>query len=120
MYGTARPSLTLVYSGGTRGIVELEVLRHNEMALGGLLIQCFFDLIVGTRYASSSCSFLSVSRYSNQVSSTGGLVALGLTTMNWIVEECIENFEKLCDQAFTRRSGGSLSVIGAIVENYHH
>ena len=33
-----------------RGIVELEVLRHVEMALGGHLpIQSFFDLIVGTR-----------------------------------------------------------------------
>lgn len=40
--------------------------------------------------------------------------------MNWSVEECIENFEKLCGQAFTRRSGGSLPIIGAIVENYHH
>lgn len=36
-------------SGGIRGIVELEVLKHIEMALGGLPIQCFFDLIVGTR-----------------------------------------------------------------------
>lgn len=40
--------------------------------------------------------------------------------MNWSVEECIENFEKLCNQAFTRRSGGSLPIIGTIVENYHH
>lgn len=40
--------------------------------------------------------------------------------MNWSVEQCIENFEKLCNQAFTRRSGGSLPIIGAIVENYHH
>lgn len=40
--------------------------------------------------------------------------------MNWSVEECIENFEKLCDQAFTRRSGGSLPFIRNIVENYHH
>ena len=33
-----------------RGIVELEALRQIERALGGQLpIQCFFDLIVGTR-----------------------------------------------------------------------
>ena len=38
-------------SGGVRGIVELEVLRAIEKALGGNLpIQAFFDLIVGTRY----------------------------------------------------------------------
>ena len=32
-----------------RGIVELEILRQLEKALGGLSIQNFFDLIVGTR-----------------------------------------------------------------------
>lgn len=37
--------------GGVRGIVELEVLKAIERALGGdLPIQLFFDLIVGTRY----------------------------------------------------------------------
>lgn len=61
-----------------------------------------------------------ISSKSNKISSTGGLVALGLTNMNWSVEECIETFEKLCYQAFTRRSGGSLPIIGTIVENYHH
>ena len=38
------------YRGGIRGIVQLEILRQIEQALGGkLAIQCFFDLIVGTR-----------------------------------------------------------------------
>lgn len=33
-----------------RGIVELEVLRAVEQALGGKMpVQAFFDLIVGTR-----------------------------------------------------------------------
>jgi hypothetical protein len=33
-----------------RGIVELEVLRAVEQALGGKIqIQAFFDLIIGTR-----------------------------------------------------------------------
>lgn len=50
MCRAARQSLTLGYSGGIRGIVELEVLRRIEKALGDLPIQCFFDLIVGTRY----------------------------------------------------------------------
>ena len=40
----------LVRRGGIRGIVELEILRQIEKAMGGgLNIQCFFDLIVGTR-----------------------------------------------------------------------
>ena len=39
-----------VPSGGIRGIVELEILRQVEKAMGGrLAIQCFFELIVGTR-----------------------------------------------------------------------
>ncbi len=39
-----------VFRGGIRGIVELEILRQIEHAMGGrLAIQCFFDLIVGTR-----------------------------------------------------------------------
>ena len=38
--------------GGIRGIVELEILRQIEQALGGrLAIQCFFELIVGTGLA---------------------------------------------------------------------
>lgn len=44
-------SLTYYHRGGIRGIVELEILRQIEQALGGrLAIQSFFDLIVGTRY----------------------------------------------------------------------
>lgn len=52
--------------GGIRGIVELEILRQLEKELGDLIsIQSFFDLIVGT--------------------STGGIIALGLTARNWSV-----------------------------------
>jgi patatin-like phospholipase/acyl hydrolase len=37
-------------SGGVRGIVILEVLRNIEQELGGgIKVQEFFDLIVGTR-----------------------------------------------------------------------
>ena len=56
-----------VYRGGIRGIVELEILRQLEKELGDLIsIQSFFDLIVGT--------------------STGGIIALGLTARNWLVK----------------------------------
>lgn len=40
----------MICRGGMRGIVELEVLRAVERALGGKMsIQAFFDLIIGTR-----------------------------------------------------------------------
>lgn len=41
-----------LHSGGIRGIVELEILRLIQKALGANIpIQDFFDLIVGTRYS---------------------------------------------------------------------
>ncbi|KAK8157183.1 hypothetical protein IWX90DRAFT_391173 [Phyllosticta citrichinensis] len=86
--------------GGVRGIIELEVLRQIELALGGKLpIQSFFDLIVGT--------------------STGGLVALGLAAKEWSVTTCISRFESLCNQAFTRRTGGNLPLLSWYIENHH-
>ncbi|KAI1124855.1 hypothetical protein F5Y10DRAFT_284739 [Nemania abortiva] len=92
--------LVTLDGGGIRGIVELEVLRQIEMQLGGIPIQCFIDLIVGT--------------------STGGLVALGLASMNWTVDQCIEQFEGLCNQAFTRRTGSTLPLVGHLVDHHHH
>ncbi|UPX14192.1 uncharacterized protein EKO05_0004682 [Ascochyta rabiei] len=87
--------------GGIRGIVELEILRSIEEALGnGLRIQNFFDLVVGT--------------------STGGLVALGLVSRNWSVVACIHNFTALCKKAFTRRFGGNMPFIGWLVDNINH
>lgn len=75
--------------GGMRGIVELEVLRAIEDALGGKIpIQSFFDLIVGT--------------------STGGINALALGVKQWPVKYCISMFEKFCDQAFTEREFGGV------------
>ncbi|KAK0631476.1 hypothetical protein B0T14DRAFT_3900 [Immersiella caudata] len=87
--------------GGIRGIVELEVLKSIEEALGGnLRIQLFFDLIVGT--------------------SAGGLVALGLGQMDWSVAECIAHFEGLCKEIFTPRVGAHHAIIGTVVEGLHH
>ncbi|KAF2792920.1 FabD/lysophospholipase-like protein [Melanomma pulvis-pyrius CBS 109.77] len=70
--------------GGIRGIVELEVLRQIQRKLGvAIPIAAFFDLIVGT--------------------STGGILALALGVKQWPVGKCIDEFKRLCDQAFTPR-----------------
>ncbi|KAE8449132.1 hypothetical protein EG329_008516 [Mollisiaceae sp. DMI_Dod_QoI] len=81
--------------GGVRGIVELEVLRAIEKALGdNLPIQAFFDLIVGT--------------------STGGIIALGLGVENWTVEQCIGKFTSLCGDAFTPRELLKVPLLGKL------
>lgn len=87
--------------GGMRGIVELEVLRLIERALGDKLpIRHFFDLIVGT--------------------STGGIIALGLVSQDWSVEECLTFFERLCAIAFTPRIAANVPRISWLISNYHH
>jgi len=87
--------------GGIRGIVELKYLQHLEKALGGgLQIQSFIDLTVGT--------------------STGGIIALALGKMNLPVNSCISLFETLCDQAFTKRRGIGLPIIDFLVSSSNH
>lgn len=73
--------------GGVRGIVQLEVLRAIEQAIGGHLpIQAFFDLIVGT--------------------GSGGLVGLALAMKDRSIESCIDMFSAICEHAFTPRLKG--------------
>lgn len=71
--------------GGVRGIIELCYLQAIERSIGSLPIQLFVDLIVGT--------------------STGGIIALGLGAHGWTVSKCMNTFERLCRDAFTRRRG---------------
>jgi hypothetical protein len=35
--------------------------------------------------------------------STGGIIALGLGTQNWSLDQCVSKFVRLCDKAFTPR-----------------
>jgi hypothetical protein len=81
---TAGVRILSLDGGGVRGISELTIMQEIERALGGgLPIQAFFELIVGT--------------------STGGIVALGLGANGWSVQRCINHFEPLCRKAFTRK-----------------
>ena len=84
-----------------RGILELEILRAIELAIGGKIpIQAFFDLIVGTRYGHP---FNGTDRPLTCSGSTGGIIALGLGVKQWTVNHCVTEFVRLCDQAFTPR-----------------
>lgn len=92
-------------------------MRYLEKMLGGKLpIQSFFDLIVGTRLV-HCCKYWTMT----DLFSTGGLIALGLVTQNWSVQQCITRFEMLCDQAFTPRKGSDLPFgVGWFIGNYNH
>lgn len=37
--------------------------------------------------------------------STGGLIALGLATQNWTLEDCFHHFERICNKGFSRPTG---------------
>lgn len=82
--------------GGIRGVVQLEVLRFIELALGRHLpVQCFFDLIVGT--------------------GTGGLIATALSLKDRSVDSITDMFTAMCDHAFTPRLKG-VPVISQIAQ----
>ena len=76
--------------GGIRGVVQLEILRAIEQALGGHLpVQAFFDLLVGT--------------------GTGGLIATALAKEGMTLDRCQDVFGRVCRQAFTKKTpGGAL------------
>jgi len=75
--------------GGIRGIVQLEILRAIEVALGGHLpVHKFFDLIVGA--------------------GTGGLIAALLVKRGWTIDRCLSAFKAVQGVAYdTGKSGGS-------------
>ncbi|KAI5359445.1 putative Zinc finger, RING-type, patatin-like phospholipase domain-containing protein [Septoria linicola] len=84
--------------GGIRGVVQLEVLRAIEQALGGHLpVQSFFDLIIGT--------------------GTGGLIATALSLKERSIDSITDMFSAMCDHAFTPRLKG-VPVISQIAQMF--
>lgn len=72
--------------GGVRGVVQLEMLREIELALGNHVpVHKFFDLIVGA--------------------GTGGLVGISLVAGGRSVEQCLDLFLATCDHAYATGSG---------------
>lgn len=77
----SNPRILCLDGGGIRGIVQLEVLRGIERALGDrIAVQAFFDLVIGSGF--------------------GGLLAMSLGMRGQTVEACIEQFKSTCDRAF--------------------
>jgi hypothetical protein len=50
--------------------------------------------------------------------STGGLIALGLVTQNWTIEDCLYHFERICSKAFSHHTKRAIPVVGWIRERY--
>ncbi|KAK4221040.1 acyl transferase/acyl hydrolase/lysophospholipase, partial [Podospora fimiseda] len=93
--------LCLDGGGGVRAIVQLHALKAIERVLGPALpIQCFLDLIVGT--------------------GTGGILALGLGTKNWPVNDCIHQLKELCVKAFTIREMIGIPILEKLSLFNHH
>ncbi|KAH6989842.1 hypothetical protein EDB80DRAFT_162470 [Ilyonectria destructans] len=67
--------------GGTRGMIELAILRRLEQKIGlGIPIAKFFDLIIGTN--------------------AGGFIAIGLGVHDWDLETVDQKFSRLVDGRF--------------------
>ncbi|KAI3328065.1 FabD/lysophospholipase-like protein [Xylariaceae sp. AK1471] len=87
-------------STGVGAIVELHVLRAIEKLLGPKLpIRIFFDLIVGT--------------------SAGGLVALGLGTRGWSVNEAISRFKTISKEVFKSRDLNHVPFLRDLTNVFH-
>jgi hypothetical protein len=50
--------------------------------------------------------------------STGGLIALGLVTQSWSIEECAYHFERIYNKAFPRQIKRGTPVLAWIRERY--
>ncbi|PNS15041.1 hypothetical protein CAC42_2270 [Sphaceloma murrayae] len=83
-------------SGGIRGIVQLEILKEIEEALGNQIpIACFLDLIVGT--------------------GTGAVIAAALGIQKRrLASETIDMFVALCDMMYTPRL--QIGPLGRLVQ----
>ena len=49
---------------------------------------------------------------------TGGLIALGLVTQSWTIEDCLSHFEQICSKAFPRHTKRGVPVLAWIRERY--
>lgn len=91
----ASPRILCLDGGGIRGIVQLEILRGIEHALGDHIpAPAFFDLVVG--------------------SGTGGLIAMTLSMRGQTVNTCIDQFKTICDRAFRPKIKAAAPLVRSI------
>lgn len=91
----ACPRILSLDGGGVRGIVQLELLRGIEHALGDHIpASAFFDLIVGT--------------------GTGGLIAMTLSMRGQTVSTCSDQFKTVCDRAFRPKIKAAAPLVRSI------
>jgi hypothetical protein len=91
----ACPRILSLDGGGVRGIVQLELLRGIEHALGDHIpASAFFDLIVGT--------------------GTGGLIAMTLSMRGQSVSSCSDQFKTICDRAFRPKIKAAAPLVRSI------
>jgi len=50
--------------------------------------------------------------------STGGLIALGLVTQNWTIEDCLNHFERIYSKALSHPNKSGIPVLSWIREKY--
>jgi patatin-like phospholipase/acyl hydrolase len=47
--------------------------------------------------------------------STGGIICMGLGTRSWSIEQCIEKFESVASNVFTKRTVSTIPLLGTIL-----
>ncbi|KAL2801854.1 patatin-like phospholipase [Aspergillus granulosus] len=89
---TMTPTILAIDGGGVRGVIPLEYLILIQESLGRDCKLCdLVDLSVGP--------------------SSGGLIALGLSGMEWDVSTCSQMFDRLARRIFEERIQSSLSRV---------
>ncbi|KAL8843023.1 MAG: hypothetical protein Q9176_002326 [Flavoplaca citrina] len=83
-----------------RGILELEILRAIELAL---VEKSRFRPSLISSWAQGMNLLTEYRSVPNPLASTGGIIALALGVKQWTINQCVTEFIRLSDQAFSPR-----------------
>jgi hypothetical protein len=98
--------------GGIRGILELLMLREIQKRVGlDIRVDQFFDLVVGTSTGMNLERRSDIIRImANNISTPGGIIALGLFVQRLSIKDMLEKFEALSVRTFTHTRGPQFEV----------